>query len=82
MVENCPNFENIMGRGIGASFPLPLLALEPSAEDELIAKKRRKRTVARFVALTTSAADKDRTPAAAAATAESHLTAQTLDRII
>ena len=37
--------------------------------------------MARFVALTTSAADEDRTPAAAA-TAESHLTAQTLDRIV
>ena len=80
-MENCPpNFENIAGRGIGASFPLPLSSREPSAEDEMIAEKRRKRTVARFVALTTSAADEDHTPAAAATA--TGLTAQTLDRIV
>jgi hypothetical protein len=83
MVENCYNYENVMGRGeICASFPLSLLSSnrqELSGKDDLIAEKRRKRTVARFVALTTSAADEDCSSTIAATTAESQ---QTLDRII
>ncbi len=82
-MENCYNYENVMGRGgIGASFPLSLSSSnrqEPSGEDDLLADKRRKRTVACFVALTTSAADEDRSSTIAATTAESQ---QTLDRII
>ncbi len=83
MVENCYNYENVMGSGgIGPSFPLSLSlsnCQEPSAKGDLIAEKRRKRTVARFVALTTSTTDEDCLSTIAATTAESQ---QTLDRII
>jgi hypothetical protein len=83
MVENCYNYENVIwrgGGGIGASFPLSLSSNHqgPSSKDDVIAKKRRKRTVARFVALTASAADDDRSTVAA----KSPLISQTLDRII
>ncbi len=52
------NYENVIGGGMASSFPLPLSSDRQglSAEDDLIAEKRRKRAVARFVALTTSSA--------------------------
>ena len=54
------DYENVIGGGssIAASFPLSLSSNRqgPSAEDDQIAEKRRKRAVARFVALTTSSA--------------------------
>jgi hypothetical protein len=48
----------VIGGGMASSFPLPLSSDRqgPSAEDDLIAEKRRKRAVAQFMALTTSSA--------------------------